>query len=123
MKVADYRRISKTDLQEAPAWMHRIVDQTNQQIEIVTTAVQRNLTFSENFNSEIRSISLADDTTTRISLNALKGKPIGAILVDSGYAYARLAWQVVDESTVDVKVKWDVAPAVDTEVVILFLGS
>ena len=111
-------------MKDAPPWMFRLVEQLNQQIELLTTALQNNVTLAENLNAEIRTVDLDHDIAVRIGLNQLKGKPVGVVLLGTGvFDYARIAWDVIDESTVDVKVKWDTDPGVNTAATIAFIGS
>jgi hypothetical protein len=116
MKIQKAKRFNKTDFPEAPDAFLKIL---NDQIQRYVTLFQNNITFEDNFRSEIVTLDIDHDTTLPIILNELQEVPQGAILLSTNYfEYAQMVWEPADaERTVNVKIKWDVPP--DEEVRVL----
>ena len=95
MNVQSFDLIKAEDLLEAPEYMTRLVDKLNNHLDLVTTALQNNLTFGDNSNSELVTIDVASDTNTQIRLQEIKGPPQQAILVATDlFDYGHLAWRL-----------------------------
>ena len=124
MKVLNFSLIQIGELPEADPATERMVEQVNLHFDDTKTALQGNLTMADNLNAEIRRLKVAQDTAISVRLQTLSGKPIHALLLaTSVFDYARFAWRVLDESLVEIKVKFDTAPAADADIVVAFLGS
>ena len=122
MKIGQFRRLTPKD---HPDVDEDLMNALNNVLEDITNALMSGLTFGDNFRAEVRTLQIKHDTTVPIKLQQLKRNPSGAVLLKStNYDYARLAWQPSSgkDLTVDVKIKWDVAPAVDPTVTLLFVG-
>lgn len=122
MRIGQYRRLTLEDHPDVP---EEFMQTLNTVLEDMTNALMTGLTFSDNFRAEVRTLQIKHDTTVPIRLQRLTRNPSGVLLLKStNYDYARLAWQPSSKDlTVDVKIKWDNAPAVDPTVTLLFIGG
>ena len=125
MKIGNFRRLSRADFPDAPDILWRMLESFQDQIELLTSALQGHLTFEDNFNVEIKDLDLEDNTTVTFKLNHLKGKPIGVILLDRGiYDYSVVALEILDEKTARAKIAFtDEAPTDTTTIRVAFLGG
>ena len=124
MKIQSFDLIQISEFPDAPPAMERLVEKVNLHINDITVALFNRVSIGDNLNAEVRAITVAQDTPIVLRLQTLSGKPIHALLLaTSVFDYARLAWRVVEESLVEIKVKFDNTPATDPEVVVAFLGS
>jgi hypothetical protein len=106
-QIPNFQRYNKGDTPDAPEWFHKVMDTINLQIEALTTALQGNVSLSENANCETREITMKQDEEVEISLKKLHGKPTAAAVTYSSiYDFPSLAWRVIDEKKVAVKVHW-----------------
>lgn len=123
MRIKQFKRIQEGEYQEAPDYFKRVMQTVNDQFESLTQAAS-NLGIVDNGNNEELEIALEDDQFLEIALRKVRGKPRGAILIDNGTTgYARLAFSVLNQSTLLVKVKWDTDPGRPTTVRILVFGT
>jgi hypothetical protein len=121
MKVQTFRLIQRGDYPEAPDWFLRVAETINKQLEQLTNLAQKNITAAENTNSEERDLEIANDVPFEVTLNQLKGKPTKARLVWANlFDYPHLAWEVISETKVRAKVRFDSEPANRVRVKILF---
>jgi hypothetical protein len=58
MQPPKIKRLSREDFKEAPAWIDRLLYWLNVLIEYVTLAFNKNITFDENIQSQIKTFSL-----------------------------------------------------------------
>jgi len=125
MKIQKARRLNKADYPDAPEWTEQLFQSLNTTIERMVTLFQSNLTFGDNFRSEIVKIDLKHGVTTPVKLNALKRNPVGGIFLGSNYFSApSFTWEVAEDSlTVNVKVEWAEPPDDVVKSVMLFVGE
>lgn len=125
MKIQKARRFNKADYPDAPEWMEPIFQVLNMQFERLVTLFQNNVTFEDNFRSEIVTLDVTNNEETPIRLNVLKRNPIGILFLGSNYPeYPQFTWELADEPlTVNVKVKWDVPPDQEVRATFLFVGG
>jgi len=82
-QLPPYRRIGLEDVKGAPSWIESLIYILNNFMETVYGALNRNLSFSENFRGEFKTVNLtagatADTNKFRFT-TALKLKPTGVI--------------------------------------------
>ena len=125
MKIQKARRLNKTDFPDAPEWIDEILQILNTQFERWVTLFQNNMTFEDNFRSEIATLDFTDDEEQLVKLNVLKRNPIGVLVLGSNYfEYPRLTWEPTDNPLlVNVKVKWDVVPDDIVRTTLQFVGN
>lgn len=128
MKIQNFDLIKAEDFVDLPAEQRRVIERLaeriNPHLDIVTTALQNNQTWADNSNAEIRTINMCHDVEKQVSLQTLRGRPRHALVLSTAiYDYARLAWRIINESVVGVKVKFDSAPTGEFDVEIVFLGN
>lgn len=125
MKVSNFKRISRSDFPEATDEFHKAMDIVSDQIELLTTALQGNISFEDNFDAEIKELDLEDNKAVTFELKTLRGKPRGVLLLDRGlFDYSVVALQVVDDKSIKVKIAMtDEAPTTSTSVRIAILGG
>jgi len=124
MKVGNFRKITKGDIPGFPDELFEVITPLSEQVETLTRACQGNIDFDRNFNSEIRALALSNDTETTITLQRIKGKPSAVfVLWEELFDYTKLAWKLVGEGKITVKVEWDSAPSTQTKVKLLIVGG
>lgn len=124
MEVADHEALTIADFPEAPEWFQRYLEATGKSEDVLTRALQGNLTLAHNLHAELWEGELRHDTEDEIRLQSLRGKPLDAILSSHAAGeYPLLNWRVIDESLVAVKVKWATDPGVTVKCRIWFMGA
>lgn len=78
-----YRRIGLEDIKGAPSWVEGMISILNNFMETVYGALNRNLSFGENFRAEFKSIVITAGATADLNkftfTTALKLKPSGVL--------------------------------------------
>lgn len=78
-----YRRIGLEDIKGAPSWIEGLITILNNFMETVYGALNRNLTFSENFRAEFKTFNLTGGASADLNkfrfTTSLKLKPIGLL--------------------------------------------
>jgi hypothetical protein len=78
-----YRRIGLEDIKGAPSWVEGLISILNNFMETVYGALNRNLTFSENFRAEYKTFTLTAGATANLNkfrfTTSLKLKPVGVL--------------------------------------------
>ena len=85
-KLPSLKKILREDIKEAPAWIDKLIYVLNKFMEEVYGALNKNITFTENIASDIRSISFLTKSTYPIFdiqkiANPLSTIPMGVILL------------------------------------------
>lgn len=78
-----YRRIGLEDIKGAPSWVEGFIAILNNFMETVYGALNRNLTFAENFRAEYKTFNLTAGATADLNkfrfTTSLKLKPTGVL--------------------------------------------
>lgn len=126
MKVEQFRRMQPGDMGDAPQWGRQLADVMNRHGEQVSTALQKKLSFGDNFNAQEVILELEHDTETLARVE-IRGKATNAFVTATPQYYEYLpdlAWGVENENSVKLKVKWrDNPPTGTTPVHIFFFGD
>ena len=71
------------------------------QVDVLTTALQKNISPEDNENSETRTIDLQSGREYEISLQEIKGRPREVRVLDHDlFERADLSWEVVDNDKI-----------------------
>jgi len=62
-RLPNQRRINREDVKNAPSWIDNLITPINSFMESMYSAVNKNLTFQENFISQIRTITFTTSAT------------------------------------------------------------
>lgn len=123
MRVQNLQLPERKDLGDAPGWVDRLLGPLGGHLELVTTALQTNLSVLANFNWDVRTLLVPHNTEVEIRHEA-REPILGVHLIGSGlFDYATLAWERVEAGRIKLKVKWDSAPTADTSVTLLVVGA
>jgi len=128
MKLKQYQPTLRTNVPEAEKWIDKIVAPSNNQIKRMTTALQNQLSYRDNFNAEVLDLKIwhDDESTTgwsEIELNSLKGKPEGVQLIFWDWDdYAHIKWKIKAINKIQIKVKFDTDPEQEVDIRILVVG-
>lgn len=96
----------------------------NETLGAVVRALRNRLDFESNFNAEIRTLSLSNDTEVEVSLREMVGPVIGVVVLDSDlFDYPSLAWTRVSAQAIKLKIKWDSTPTTPVNVDLLLFGA
>jgi hypothetical protein len=99
MKITAIRRILKEDLEKGekvPAWVDALILPLNQFLEQVTIGLRNRLTFRDNFQSVIKTVSVSSGVQSEISSGS-NLKVQGVLILDSdekqvtGFGFKRLS--------------------------------
>jgi len=125
VKIETFEPFDLADYKDAEPWVERFLQGLNQTLDRLSTLGQGNITLEDNVQGEIVSLEVAHATNTTIKLQQLKGKPLGAVLIYSGfYEHSTLIWAQGDtEEEITFQVKWDSTPSDDVAVRIMFYGQ
>lgn len=125
MKVQTFRRIQREDFPDADEWFFAASDVINKQFEQTTNPLRKNLNFADNFNSEIiDGLRVDNDTNFEITLQSLKGTPIGVSLMWSNFMeFHVLCWEVLGENKIRARIRWFSKPTESPSVRILVIGA
>jgi hypothetical protein len=125
MKIQKARRFNKTDFPDAPDWMEEVFQVLNNFQERITTLVQGNQTFADNFRAEVAKIDLRHGETLPVKLNVLKKNPVFGFFGGSNYfEKPEFTWELADEPlTVNVNVEWKNPPDDEVRCNLLFVGE
>ena len=119
MRISSFHPLNK----EAP-YDAKVAGALNSILREHTEALSKQLSFRDNFNAQIKTLRLYEDTEVTVQAEALRGVPIGCILLWSELDdYAHLKWTPVAAGKLKVTVKWDTAPTDPYDVRILILGD
>ncbi len=89
MKLPTIKKILKEDVKDAPGWIGGIIDPVNTFMEGVYTALNRNITFTENISSFVKEITYRTPSTypsgvDEISfMNDLRTRATGVIVIQA----------------------------------------
>ena len=89
-KLPEIKRLSKGDFPEAPEWINKLLGPLNSFFESVFLALNRNLSYAENFASQIKELTFTtasdyevNDTWTEIKFPiTMNTRPQGAQVID-----------------------------------------
>ncbi len=124
MRIQSFRAPTPGDNPKLPEEYFRANKSQAEQIDLVTQALQNNLSEEDNFNADRKRVSLFHNQEQTISTGRVKGKAAEVRIVHSAlFDFPRLAWEVVDEGKIRVKVAWDSNPTEAVEVVLMIKGS
>lgn len=124
MKVPTYRKPTIDETGKLEKGVEILGNSQSSQIETLTSALQRNCNFTDQFNSETVTYSAADQEDVFIYLKKLKGKPSKVeVLWTSHYSPWSYCWAVIDKTTVKVQVKWNSAPSGDADITVIVFGA
>jgi hypothetical protein len=125
MKIGKFTAVNRTDVPQAPEWTDKLLKPFNTALKELNTLGQKQISFTDNCNTEPRELRVKHETPYELTLNVLKGKPLGAmVLWTSVNDYLpRLKFEIQDEKKVKVTFKFDSAPSGEVDVKILIIGK
>lgn len=108
MKVPSFRPPNKGDFPGVEEETLEAIKVLSDQLDLVTEALQSNISLEDNGNTEIKALSLRSGEEELVNLSVVKGRPIEVTIVDQDkFDSTKLAWQVVDQGQIKIKVTWD----------------
>lgn len=128
MRIQTWRRLPIEELGEMDARTRHnfelLLAAINPQIENLTTALQRKLNFGDNFNGEVATVRVKHNKEISYRLKSARGPVKDAWITYPGrYSAASLAWAVVDQNNLVLKVTWPDTPAGEFDVRLILLGA
>lgn len=124
MRIQSYRRVRRDDVPGLPDEVYRALEPISDQLEKLTTAMQGNLRFEDNFESETRELEVSHGVAKDISLQKLRrSRAAGAILIEAAAAVASFTSEVRDLGRVRVTVSFVSDPGEPTRVKFVVLGG
>jgi len=125
MKIPNFRRFTPEDYpQYADADGERFLQHLNEVFEGLNTPLQGRLSLRDNFNTEVKTFDVAQDTEYIVDLLQLRGRCIDIQVYDADlYDYCSVAWEHISRSQLRLKISFDSAPIVPTQVTLLFMGE
>lgn len=108
---------------EDARWIDDYSSPRDGNVKMITQALQKQLSFGDNVNAEIRELEILHDTDFVLTLQSLRGIPIGALVLWTElYDYHFLRFSVVDTKRVRFSVFFLSEPTEKSRVRILFVG-
>ena len=124
MKVPTYIKPTIDETGKLPKGVEILGNSQSNQIETLTTTLQQNCSFEDQFNSETVVYTASDQEDVFIYLKTLKGKPLKVEVIGTNhYSPWSYCWAVVDQTTVRVKVKWSSPPSTPMEITVRVFGG
>ena len=108
MKVPNFRPPNQGDFPGIDEQNIAALKVIGDQLELVTQALQSNISPEENGNAELKAVTLQSGVEVELETKGIKGKAVELVVLGHDkFDSTKLAWQVVDEDKVKVKVTWD----------------
>ena len=107
MKIPNFQPPNKIDHPGLPDSAYEAMEVFTQQIEKITTALQKNISPEDNENSETRTMTFQSGVNYDIRLRDIKGRPREVRVLDhSVFDKVDLAWEVKDQDLIRVSLTW-----------------
>ena len=107
MKIPNFQPPNKIDHPGLPDSAYSAMEVFTQQIEKITTALQKNISPEDNENSETRTMTFQSGVNYDIRLRDIKGRPREVRGLDhSVFDKVDLAWEVKDQDLIRVSLTW-----------------
>ena len=124
MKVPNFLPPNEVDQPGLPEEAYTAMRILSDQVDVLTTALQKNISPEDNENTEPRTIDLQSGREYEISLQEIKGRPREVRVLDHAlFERADLSWEVVDNEKIKVKVDWPSGPMDAVNTTLLIRGS
>lgn len=129
MKVPSLRLIAVEDLENPPAWARQIIGRMNTAIEKLEEPLQKRLSALDNFNSEIRRLTVRHGVTFQLKLNQFRGKPrsvrVEQVVLPRMTFASSLAWEIApgSENLLNIAIKFDPSTAPEYLVALIVDGD
>lgn len=108
MRVPNFRPPNQGDFPDVDEQNIAALKVVGDQLEIVTHALQSNISPEDNANAEVKNLSLKSGEPLNIETKNIKGKAIEVVVLDQEkFDSTKLAWEVVNENEIRVQVTWD----------------
>lgn len=107
MKIPNFTPPNKVDHPGLPDTAYRAMEVITNQLQKVTTALQKNISPEDNENSETRTMTFESGVKYDIRLQSIRGKPREVRVLDhSVFEKVDLAWEVKDLNLISVSLTW-----------------
>ena len=88
MKLPSQKKILKEDLKDSPSWVNPLLEVVNSFMENVYQTLNRNISFQDNINSQIKLITIKTTSSYPTMepvefASTLKTKPIGCLVLQA----------------------------------------
>ena len=113
MKIPSFKAPTLADFPNMDEENYDALKVLSDQLQLLTQCLQANVSPEDNGNVEMRTLTLEDGVAMKIQLNSLRGVPQEVTVVrHNAFATDTIAWEVVDQDEIRVKVSF--TPASDT---------
>ena len=124
MKVPNFLPPNELDHPGLPEVAYTAIQVLSDQLETITTALQKNMSPEDNENSEARVLYLVHGVEQEVSVQEIKGRPTEVRVIDHPlFEEAVLAWVIKDEHNIKVKVTWPSEPTGPIATTLLIRGG
>lgn len=125
MKISNYKHPTRQDFPGLSPEQERAMESMGRQIRELTQVLQGKASLTENANNEIKTLTITDGVEYQVTMNTMKGDPIGAIpIYSSVFEVPRLShFEKLSEKRAKVKFSFSSPPADPATVRILFIGA
>ena len=107
MKVPNFLPPNELDHPGLPEVAYTAMQILSDQLETITTVLQKNMSPEDNENSESRTLYLVSGVEQEVSVQEIKGRVTEVRVLDHPlFEEASLAWMVKDEHNIRVIVTW-----------------
>ena len=124
MKIPNFTPPNKIDNPDLDDGTHDALKVISEQVNKLTSALQKNISPEDNENSETRKLAFENGKEYEISVPDIKGKPSEVRVLDHGlFERVDIAWEVVDSGKIKVALTWPSAPSSSVDTTILIRGG
>lgn len=123
MKIPNFPRLNMGDFSDMPDWMRPFIDALNPILETIVSALQSNISLTDNMNGEYRTVLIEDDTEYEISTDVEGVVKDVYVSHSEYYDYPLLAWKQKPEGSILFRVAFDTAPSAAVNVTLRIVGE
>lgn len=123
MKVPDYKKLHKGDMPGMHQSFYKFADVVQEQLDLVSRAVNSRLTIPENVRSEPPTeAKMVHGMLYTIKLRSLKTSPSAVLIAHSDETVTGFQWMKADQQRIYVRALFDGAPVDPVRVTLWILG-
>lgn len=120
MKIGTFRRFFAKDYQDVPKgnWFEQLLGSLNLFTDPVITALRNGMTYADNFNCTVKSVTLESDVALQIGVNTLPSEV--RIQKADGAMVTGFAWSPLKNNLISVIARFDDKKSHPTTLIIYY---
>lgn len=107
MKVPNFRPPTPGDFPGIDEQNIAALKVVGDQLELVTQALQSNISPEDNSNTQVKAVSLQSGVATEVETKTIKGRAVEVVVLGQDkFDSTTLAWELLSEEKIRVRVTW-----------------